>query len=226
MNFNVPTIEQQAGWFRTYPEMICTSYKVLKKITQFNFDLSNDEFLSYVKCRLGFSLTEQNINTLTNPDAEKYFLTSHDLKIVEDESGKPIPPEKQIMVPLDSQRRNSLFQAHKISKARIQDCWEIFILGGKPALFVPGVDHAVQPAAHPEPEIDPEPEPVHELSTDENPVFHYIRINCLFLSMVQLTPVFLPCHADICKHVVSHLGRSPPFPKFSLFFPAVGVTKQ
>ena len=153
---NVPTIEQQTGWERpdAAPLMICQDHKFLNKVSQHNFDLSDDKFLAYIKSRIGYCLSKKNIKTLNNPDAENYFLTSPDLKYINDADGNPVPLEKQVMVPLDSPDREHFVLSHRIIKARIQDSYELFVLQGQPALSVPGVDHAYQAFVRPVPECN------------------------------------------------------------------------
>lgn len=45
------TVEQQTGWKRPHPKMICQEKDILIGITEYNFDLSDDGFLRYATSR-------------------------------------------------------------------------------------------------------------------------------------------------------------------------------
>jgi hypothetical protein len=53
-----PTIEQQTGWRRPYPNMICDDGDALARVTQFSFDLDDFEFVAYFIRRTGYNILE------------------------------------------------------------------------------------------------------------------------------------------------------------------------
>ena len=82
------TVYEQTGWKRPYPETICQDLDAQLKITEYDYDMMNPEFVAYVKARIGYCLVVGD------------FLAS-DAKEDDD-------------------------QWKKITRAKIQDCWELF----------------------------------------------------------------------------------------------------
>lgn len=54
----VPSIEQQTGWKRPYPQMICQDPEVRLAIREFDYDLNNPEFVKYYKSRTGVQIDQ------------------------------------------------------------------------------------------------------------------------------------------------------------------------
>ena len=113
------TISEQTGWERPYPYQICQDIKILKKITEFCFDLSNKEFLSYIAGRLGYvfegaKLSKEECIDILQNWSDRKFLTSPVL--AKSITGHVFTP---------AERKNSL-KVHNLKKAAIQDCWELF----------------------------------------------------------------------------------------------------
>jgi len=146
----VPTIQDQTGWARpiSSPLMICQDHNALNKISQHNFDLDDPDFIAYHKSRTGICIGNEDNPELArflllSPDAENWLRTSQDYKFLESGETVPFGREREFRV-----------MCNKIMKARLQDSWELFVLKGKPALSVPGVDHAIQAFVRPEPECN------------------------------------------------------------------------
>ncbi len=95
------TIEQQTGWERPWPKMICQDHKVLLKITEFSYDLSSDEFVGYFMARTGQLITCCDAGTAM----------------------------QNVLAP-DSDTTDIV---DRITKAKLQDCWELF-------LAIPAID--------------------------------------------------------------------------------------
>lgn len=52
------TIEQQTGWKRSHPEMICQDLDVLLRITELSYDLNDMNFVHYFEGRTGHKITK------------------------------------------------------------------------------------------------------------------------------------------------------------------------
>jgi len=114
------TIFEQTGWKRPYYQTICQDIKVLEKVTDFSFDLSNKKFIKYLRDRLGYDYSGANLpketllDILQNWSDERFItdpLLSHSV------TGK--------LFSLDD--RKGQLKVHCLEKAAIQDCWELFI---------------------------------------------------------------------------------------------------
>ncbi len=122
---DIKTIQQQTGWKRPCDTMICQDTKVLLKIREYSFDLSNEGFVRYFKGRTGISLgkedkPELSLFLLTSPEAEEWLLTSHDYKFLNGET-VPFGIDEYGLNPREIDVR-----INKISKGMLQDCWELF----------------------------------------------------------------------------------------------------
>jgi len=128
------------------PLAICQDHEALNKISQHNFDLDDPDFIAYHKSRTGICIGQEEKPELArflliSPDAENWLLTSPDLKFLVSGETVPFGKERELKV-----------MCNKIMKARLQDSWELFVfrVKGRPAVSVPGVDHALQAFARPE----------------------------------------------------------------------------
>jgi len=54
------TIEQQTGWKRPCPTMICQEHDVLLSLTDYSFDLDDLEFVQYFRSRTGIALGKED----------------------------------------------------------------------------------------------------------------------------------------------------------------------
>jgi len=141
----VPTVQQQTGWERSIcaPMMICQDNEALNKISQYNFDLDDKDFIAYHKSRTGICIgNEENPELarflLLSPGADTWLLTSHDYKYSKSNGPVTFGEARELSV-----------KFNKIMKARLQDSWELFVLKGRQALAVPGVDHSTLDFIHP-----------------------------------------------------------------------------
>jgi len=46
-----PTIEEQTGWIGLLPDDLCEDYRTLLRITEYDYDIDNAEFLHYCEER-------------------------------------------------------------------------------------------------------------------------------------------------------------------------------
>lgn len=119
------TISQQTGWNRPYPLMICQDHDVLLSITEFSFDMDDQDFLKYFRSRTGLQIgkekkADQKVFLLTSPDAEKWLLESPEYRYQESQF-----PTSGMTVPFGRDREQAI-KVNRIMKARFQDCWEIY----------------------------------------------------------------------------------------------------
>jgi len=92
------SIEQQTGWKRPHPFMILQEPALLVKITKFNYDLEDMQFVRYFESRTGIRITACECGW---EEVKKHW-ANHNLDLKVD-------------------------TAHwSGTRARIQDCWEIY----------------------------------------------------------------------------------------------------
>ena len=113
------SIEQQTGWKRPVPTMICQDQEVLLSITEYSFDLGDSRFLAYFRSRTGLQVGKEDnpqlsMFLLTAPDADRWLLESPDYRYVTGE-----------MVPFGRDREIKV-EINRIIKGRLQDCWELY----------------------------------------------------------------------------------------------------
>lgn len=114
------TIEQQTGWKRPHPEMICQDHEVLLRVHDYSYDLGNEDFTRYFISRTGIQIGKEEKPELarwllTSPKAERWLLESPDYKYLNGE-----------MVPFGQEREIDI-KISRILKGRLQDCWELFL---------------------------------------------------------------------------------------------------
>jgi len=119
------TIQQQTGWKRPCPTMICQEHDVLLSLTDYSFDLDDLEFVQYFRSRTGIALGKEDKPELsrfllTDPDAERWLLESPEYRY--QLSGETIPFGKD---------REIAVKRERILKGRLQDCWELYRLDEK-----------------------------------------------------------------------------------------------
>ena len=109
------TIESQTGWKRPFPKTILQDVDVLLKIHEYSYDLNRVGFHGYFISRTGRGLTvrEKWLCSIPIESAERYILTSGGMKY---ETGDIIPLEE----------RPDYVTSHKILRAQLQDCWELY----------------------------------------------------------------------------------------------------
>jgi hypothetical protein len=102
------TIKEQTGWVRPHPKAICQNPLILLQVTQFHYDLDNDDFVKYFIGRTGVVIKDYTCprtgNVLPGPECgwEK----------VKDHWANPT-------VEIDT--------VHWIlTRAKLQDCWELY----------------------------------------------------------------------------------------------------
>lgn len=128
------TIEQQAGWKRPFPQMICQDQEVLEAVTEHSFDLDAPGFIDYFRSRTGVCIGNEEKPALarfclTDPDAEEWLLKSPDFKY--------LPGE---MVPFGKDREIQV-KCNRIMKGKLQDCWELFVAQEKVEAPAPTGNH-------------------------------------------------------------------------------------
>lgn len=113
------SIYEQTGWVRPYPKMICQEIEILEALHEYDFDLSDEDFLAYLKSRTGimpFACCNRELKNffLTDNGAEQWILESPEYKFLDG-----------TMVPFGKDREVKV-RIIKIQKGKIQDCWELF----------------------------------------------------------------------------------------------------
>jgi hypothetical protein len=128
------TVFEQTGFRRAVPETLITDYDTVMKITEFDFDLTAPGFGEYAAKRLGFQIFEVNggqVRKAVNDHSltEESFMASDmfrdnqqaiNLKFV-DNDGNPLK-----LRTLPDDERRSWWKIIHMTKARLQDCWEVW----------------------------------------------------------------------------------------------------
>jgi len=123
---NNNSIEAQTGWRRPYPKQILQDSDVLLKITEYDFDLNDREFVKYFISRTGILVgSESNPKLarflLTDPSAENWMRESPDFQFVSEAPGSF--GKRQAMTIEDREDR---VRFNRIIKGRLQDAWELY----------------------------------------------------------------------------------------------------
>ncbi|MFA7346878.1 MAG: hypothetical protein WCZ86_03865 [Desulfurivibrionaceae bacterium] len=117
-----PTIQEQTGWRRVHPMQICQEPSALLAVSSYSYDLSNKHFVSYFLDRTGIDLHHDHLDrrriffiTAPWPEVERWILSSPELTYL----GTGLPVAEM--------ERHSMVKVWKIMRAKLQDCWEIWI---------------------------------------------------------------------------------------------------
>jgi len=117
------TIFEQTGWKGPLPISICQDMNILLKITEYDYDLRNQEFEEYCRSRFGFC----------RPQDPKYFeqlcdLTTDKKKFFESWKicGR-YASQEMIGKKISDDRLELEWKIFNITRGKLQDCWEIFI---------------------------------------------------------------------------------------------------
>lgn len=98
--FPARTIREQTGFVRSHPKALCQDLPALLRVTEFDYDLTNEAFVAYFEARTGYVLNDP-LHPEYLPRAIALFANP--------------------AVPVDS------FNPHwRITRAKLQDCWELF----------------------------------------------------------------------------------------------------
>jgi len=115
------TIQEQTGWKRPYPKMICQNSNILKNITEYNYDLTNTEFINYFRSRTGILLHKCEdvelehflLNSSTSKAATNWLLNSPEYKY---HTGVAVSKYDRLID----------IEINKVLRGKLQDCWELF----------------------------------------------------------------------------------------------------
>jgi len=115
------SIFEQTGWKRPYSRQICQEHDILLKITEYSYDLNNEEFVKYFISRTGILILKEDrpdisYFTLAFPfeQVEEWLLYSPNYTRLD---GQPVDPES----------RKFDVKINKLIRGRLQDCWELWI---------------------------------------------------------------------------------------------------
>ena len=109
----VPSLEDQTGWKRTYPQMICQDPDLLSKVNVFTYNLNDAGFVKYFISRRGVKIDGEE-PLLTDPKAEQRYLASDDIRYIG--TGQPVPMEDRLVT----------LKVYRIMRGQLQDCWELY----------------------------------------------------------------------------------------------------
>ncbi|GHS85570.1 hypothetical protein AGMMS49957_01900 [Synergistales bacterium] len=143
------TIEQQTGWKRTYPKMLTQDIDLLLKVTEYDYDLSDHDFVFYAISR-GY-MNGAGMPETFDPDYQ-YQTTPHCNGDVRHQSKKPFngdigqlrrwvrepgrgfeefwaSPDLRLTITgaaISDEDRRISWKNIQITRGRLQDCWEIY----------------------------------------------------------------------------------------------------
>lgn len=150
VRFYFPSIQDQTGWQRTNPLHLLNDYDELIKITSFNYDLLNKNFVEYAISR--GCMNGAGAPSPIDPDyAEKQFDLTYDApeKIKHDiymtrryvrchwlSKNKFMMPEEKIYTVqsnkkprvLKAKEKEAIWNCIPPARARLQDCWEVWLV--------------------------------------------------------------------------------------------------
>jgi len=133
------TIEEQTGWKRTYPTMICQDPAVLMKVSEYSFDLNNPEFREYYTKRTGQSFDPDFFNQALDfyqNWTEEEVMTRPDFTYVERQGSIRISSKR----PVSEEDRIFWCKQLRVTRGALQDCWELFCMGQNIQKEKPRVD--------------------------------------------------------------------------------------
>jgi|GEM_PF-2596851 len=110
------TMLQQTGWKRPFPHALCQDEKVLLQVKTFTFDLRNPDFGQYLYERTG----------MDHESADCGFDRALELLLCSDEAFRNTVRRSDGQ-PVKEADITGLLHTRQLEKARIQDCWELFI---------------------------------------------------------------------------------------------------
>lgn len=127
------TIEQQTGWKRPIPTMICQELDVLLSISEYSFDLNDPDFVSYFESRTGNMITLEKVTrqgdripkTAARWEYTKWLLSSNAAERWLLESPDYVRTDSGDMVPFGKEREQDV-NILRIREGKLQDCWELF----------------------------------------------------------------------------------------------------
>ncbi len=116
---HAPTILQQTGWQRPFPQCICQDLKVLQRISIYSFDLSDRKFRDYVAARTGV-VYDYGTPAQIAERIDFYQNWSDD-----DIRSRPdFTYADQTSVSIED--RAVWIKIVRISRGKLQDCWELY----------------------------------------------------------------------------------------------------
>ncbi|MDA3970263.1 MAG: hypothetical protein PF442_02825 [Desulfobulbaceae bacterium] len=119
----VKTIYEQTGWRGPLPVSICQDMDILLQINEYDYDLTNKDFEEYCHCR------GRSIHAVD----PRWFHQLCDLAITKDDffnswrvqsnfAGINVRGTTRTTAELEG-----VWQAFRLTKGQLQDCWEIFM---------------------------------------------------------------------------------------------------
>ena len=151
IRFYFPSIQEQTGWIRSNPLHLLTDYDSLLKVTFFNYDLLNKEFVEYAKKR--GCMNGAGAPSPIDPDYECEHLNlvyempqsiHHDSHTIRryvrchwlGKESFMLPKEKIYTVSVEGKKpkainakdKETLWLSILSARARLQDCWEVYLV--------------------------------------------------------------------------------------------------
>lgn len=151
IRFYFPSIQEQTGWIRSNSLHLLTDYDTLLKITFFNYDLLNKEFVEYAKkrgCMNGAGspspidpdyeceplnlIYEMPLKINNDPHTIRRYARCHWLS----KESFMSPKEKIYTVSVEGKKpkaisakdKETLWLSILSTRARLQDCWEVYLI--------------------------------------------------------------------------------------------------
>lgn len=133
------SIEQQTGWRRSHPQMLLQDIELLQKVTSFDYDLMDPDFVRYAHargCMNGAGVPGKcDPDCATHSQPEKPFngdvgqwrrwVREHWRTFEEFMAGDDLRFTMEGKELSDEHRRVT-WKCIRIARGQLQDCWEIF----------------------------------------------------------------------------------------------------
>lgn len=119
------TIFEQTGWRRPHSQTILSCYETLCKITEYDYDLSDDEFVEYARSR-GVMNTAFVAGSPHREYVKDHWLTESDyITDARIEISHAVLYKGRRRKYTEAERRLN-WKLVQIARAKLQDCWEIY----------------------------------------------------------------------------------------------------
>lgn len=122
---NARTIFEQTSWHRPHPQTLLLRYETLCKITEYDYDLSDSEFVEYARSR-GAMNTAFTAGSPHREYVKNYWLTEADYIADQRKGVSHAQLYEGYRYKYTEAERRSNWKLVRLARAKLQDCWEIY----------------------------------------------------------------------------------------------------
>ena len=115
----VPTIEEQSGHKRVMSTALCQDIRDLVKVTQYDYDCSNADFIRYAVAR-GVAYNPKYL------ESSGWFKLLCDKSLTREEHDEPYLNDWEHDYSVED--LDEYWKIHRIHKAKLQDVWQLWLM--------------------------------------------------------------------------------------------------